>query len=425
MDTEHLLSRIDSPADLAGLGPIELKRLCAEIRSRIVRTVSRNGGHLASNLGVVELTVALHRVFSTPQDKIVWDVGHQCYAHKLLTGRSASFDGLRRSGGISGFPKRAESVHDAFDTGHSSTSISAALGLLAGERLLGGKGSAVAVIGDGALTGGMAFEGLSHAGQLGLPLVVVLNDNKMSIGPNVGALSEYLSRLTMTSPYQTFRRNVDRIVRRLPFIGPVCYDLIVRMKKGIKAVFYPENFFVDLGFEYVGPIDGHQIGLLEQVLRDAKELRRPVVVHVTTRKGKGYEYAEENPSLFHGVTPFSVSDGSVERRGSASFTEAFTAALVSAARTEGRVVAVSGAMEKGWRRGRDCPPSAPNSRSASSTSGSPSSTPSPSERASPPGASGRSSPSIRPSPSGPWTRSSTTPRSRTCPSCSPWTARAS
>lgn len=346
MDQE-LLPRIGSPADLAGLNQEELKALCAELRGRIVRTVSRNGGHLASNLGVVELTVALHRVFSTPKDMIVWDVGHQCYTHKLLTGRAAAFEGIRRSGGISGFPKRAESIHDAFDTGHSSTSISAALGLLAAERLQGGSGCAVAVIGDGALTGGMAFEGLSHAGQLGLPLVVVLNDNKMSIGPNVGALSEYLSRLTMTAPYQSFRRNVDRLVRRIPLVGPSLYQMIVRMKKGIKAVFYPENFFLDLGFEYVGPIDGHQIGLLEQVLRDAKELKRPVVVHVTTRKGKGYGYAEENPSLFHGVSPFSVNDGSLERRGSATFTEAFASALLSVAREDGRIVAITAAMEKG------------------------------------------------------------------------------
>jgi 1-deoxy-D-xylulose-5-phosphate synthase len=318
-----------------------------EIRTRIVATVSRNGGHLASNLGVVELSIALHRVFDSPRDKIVWDVGHQCYAHKLLTGRSRDFDGLRRSDGISGFPKRAESEHDAFDTGHSATSISAALGLLAAERLGGGTGTAVAVIGDGALTGGLAYEGLSHAGQLGLPLVVILNDNKMSIGPNVGALSKYLSRLTMKARYQSFRRRVDSIVRKLPFCGDSLYDLIVRMKRAVKAIFYPDNFFMDLGFEYVGPIDGHQISVLEQVLVDVRRLGKPVVVHVMTRKGKGYEYAEDDPSSFHGVTPFSVTDGLVERRGTATFTEAFGRAVVAAGAADKRVVALTAAMEKG------------------------------------------------------------------------------
>jgi 1-deoxy-D-xylulose-5-phosphate synthase len=238
-------------------------------------------------------------------------------------------------------------VHDSFDTGHSSTSISAALGLLAGDRLKGGTASAVAVIGDGALTGGMAYEGLSHAGQLGLPLIVVLNDNKMSIGPNVGALSEYLSRLSMKGRYQHFRRNVDRIVRRIPFLGPFLYDTIVRMKRGVKAFFFPENFFVDLGFEYVGPIDGHNIPILEQVLRDARRIERPVVVHVLTRKGKGYEHAEDDPSSFHGVTPFSVREGLVERRGPTTFTEAFSQAIVALAGQDERVEAVTAAMEKG------------------------------------------------------------------------------
>ncbi len=347
MDSDSILARIRAPADLRSLSYRELSRLAQEIRTRIVATVSRNGGHLASNLGVVELSIALHRVFDSPRDKIVWDVGHQCYAHKLLTGRAGDFDGLRRSDGISGFPKRAESEHDAFDTGHSATSISAALGLLAAERLGGGNGTAVAVIGDGALTGGLAYEGLSHAGQLGLPLVVILNDNKMSIGPNVGALSKYLSRLTMKARYQSFRRRVDSLVRKLPFCGDALYDLIVRMKRAVKAIFYPDNFFMDLGFEYVGPIDGHQISVLEQVLVDVRRLGKPVVVHVMTRKGKGYEYAEDDPSSFHGVTPFSVTDGLVERRGTATFTEAFGRAVVAAGAADKRVVALTAAMEKG------------------------------------------------------------------------------
>ncbi|MFA6506082.1 MAG: 1-deoxy-D-xylulose-5-phosphate synthase [Treponemataceae bacterium] len=347
MEHADILSRIGLPSDLSTLSYAELEALAEEIRSIIVETVSRNGGHLASNLGVVELTIALHRVFSTPTDKIVWDVGHQCYTHKLLTGRRLKFVGLRRHKGLSGFPKLSESEHDSFNTGHSSTSISAALGLLAGDRLLGGKASAIAVIGDGAITGGMAYEGLSHAGQLGLPLIVILNDNKMSIGPNVGALSEYLSRLSLKGRYQHFRRCVDRIVRGIPVFGPFMFDTIVRIKRGVKAVFYPENFFVDLGFEYVGPIDGHNIQALEQVLRDARKLERPVVVHVLTRKGKGYDHAEDDPSSFHGVTPFSIHEGLVERSGPTSFTEAFSHAMVSLAHEDGRIAAITAAMEKG------------------------------------------------------------------------------
>jgi len=347
MKSTPILDRVHTPADVRNLSPKELPALSKEIRTRIVEVVSRNGGHLASNLGVVELTIALHRVFETPFDKIVWDVGHQCYAHKLLTGRAGDFDGLRRKDGLSGFPKRSESVHDSFDTGHSSTSISAALGLLAAERICGGKGHAVAVIGDGALTGGMAYEGLAHAGQLGLPLVIILNDNKMSIGPNVGALSQHLSRLSMKGRYQSFRRGVDRFLRRIPFAGSFLYEAVQRLKRGVKAVFYHENFFVDLGFEYVGPIDGHNLPLLEQVIRDAKNLNHPVVVHVNTRKGKGYEFAEDDPSFFHGVTPFSISDGKVERSGAASFTEAFGKAVLSLAGEDERVVAVCAAMEKG------------------------------------------------------------------------------
>jgi 1-deoxy-D-xylulose-5-phosphate synthase len=309
--------------------------------------VSRNGGHLASNLGVVELTIALHRVFNSPEDKIVWDVGHQCYAHKLLTGRRELFGSLRLEGGISGFPRRAESVHDAFDTGHASTSISAALGLLAGDRLRGGENRAVAVIGDGALTGGLAYEALSHAGQLGLPLVVVLNDNKMSIGPNVGGLSKYLSRLSMKAKYQLFRRTFDALVQRLPLIGEPLYAAILRLKRAVKAVFYTDNFFVDLGFEYVGPIDGHSIPQLEQVFTDVRKLDRPVVIHVITRKGKGYLYAEDDPGSYHGVGSFSVAGGLGAGGGAPVFTEAFSAALCALARRDSRIVAVTAAMQQG------------------------------------------------------------------------------
>ncbi|MDR0759867.1 MAG: 1-deoxy-D-xylulose-5-phosphate synthase [Treponema sp.] len=354
-----LLSGIQGPEDIRNLTYAELNRLAAEIRKVIVSTVSRNGGHLASNLGVVELTIALHRVFQSPHDKIVWDVGHQCYTHKLLTGRFEAFGTLRRANGIAGFPKHSESPHDVFNTGHASTSISAALGLLTGERILGGDGRVVAVIGDGALTGGLAYEALSHAGQLALPLVVVLNDNKMSIGPNVGGLSKYLSRLSMQARYQSFRRKFDAMAKSLPIIGEAFYDLVVRMKRAVKAVFYTDNFFVDLGFEYVGPIEGHHIQQMEQVFRDVRKLGRPVVIHVITRKGKGYGFAEDDPGSYHGVSSFSVSGGISPSAGRArdsrdssggggmSFTGVFSASLQEAAARDGRVVAITAAMEKG------------------------------------------------------------------------------
>jgi 1-deoxy-D-xylulose-5-phosphate synthase len=343
-----ILEHIREPGDLKGLGVVELQQLSAEIRDMIVSTVSRNGGHLASNLGVVELTIVLHRVFDSPYDKIVWDVGHQCYTHKLLTGRYTAFSTLRQSGGLSGFPKRSESPHDVFDTGHASTSISAALGLLAGDRLKGGTARVIAVIGDGALTGGLAYEALSHAGQLGLPLIVILNDNKMSISPNVGGLSKYLSRLSMKSHYQLFRRTFEAAIKKIPVIGKTMFDLVIRIKRAIKAMAYTDNFFVDLGFEYVGPIDGHDIKGLEQVLYDVHNLNRPVVVHVLTQKGRGYSFAEEDPGNYHGVGTFSVDGGLVpEQQKRLSFTDAFARALLTAAQADTRVTAITAAMEKG------------------------------------------------------------------------------
>jgi len=352
-----LLSQIADPADIKWLGPRELERLAGEIREAIVSRVAHNGGHLASNLGVVELSIALHRVFDSPDDKIVWDVGHQCYAHKLLTGRYPSFRGLRKAGGLSGFPKREESPHDAFNTGHASTSISAALGMLAAQRLRGGGGRAIAVIGDGALTGGLAYEALSHAGHLGLPLVVILNDNKMSISPNVGGLSKYLSRLSMKARYQSFRRYFDSMAKKIPFVGEVFFDYVVRLKRAVKAVFYTDNFFVDLGFEYVGPIDGHDIRLLSKVLEDVRRLGRPVVVHVVTRKGKGYRFAENDPGNYHGVGTFSVTDGidalpaETGAGGTAparpAFTDAFASAVLAAVGRNSKVVTLTAAMEKG------------------------------------------------------------------------------
>jgi len=345
-----LLSKINSPDDLRKLNLKELNLLVHEIRRTIVRTVASNGGHLASNLGVVELSIALHRVFNSPEDKIVWDVGHQCYAHKLLTGRFSSFSLLRRKEGLAGFPKRSESEHDAFNTGHSSTSISAALGLLAADRMQGGKSCAIAVIGDGALTGGLAYEALSHAGHLGLPLIVILNDNKMSISANVGGLSKYLSRLSLKTKYQIFRRHFDAMVKKIPFIGEAFFSLILRLKRAVKAVFYIDNFFVDLGFEYVGPIGGHNIQTLTEVLKDARRLNRPVVVHVITRKGKGYGFAEDDPDSYHGVGSFSV-DGGIAQSGDQgrklTFTESFSKAVFAACERDRRVVAVTAAMQTG------------------------------------------------------------------------------
>jgi 1-deoxy-D-xylulose-5-phosphate synthase len=345
-----LLDSINSPEDLKKLGAAELRLLAAEIRERIIAVVGRNGGHLASNLGVVELTLAMHYVFDSPRDSVVWDVGHQSYAHKLITGRREEFEGLRRSGGISGFPKRSESPHDAFDTGHATTSISIALGILEARRILGpgSGGAAIAVIGDGALTGGMAFEALSHAGQLGLPLIVVLNDNKMSIGPNVGALSSYLSRLSATARYQGIRSRIDRAVKGLPWIGEAAYARMVRGKRAVKAFLFKENLFSDLGFEYAGPIDGHNMSAMINVFREVKALGKPVVVHVITRKGKGYRLAEDDPSRYHGVAPTKCLDEDEAASADAfTYTMAFSNAMARRGGFDDRLVAVSASMTSG------------------------------------------------------------------------------
>jgi 1-deoxy-D-xylulose-5-phosphate synthase len=347
-EKKPVLEHINGPRDIKRLTVSELKTLAGEIRHLIYTTVSRNGGHLSSNLGVVELAIALHRVFNSPEDKIVWDVGHQCYAHKILTGRREDFYSLRQEDGISGFPKRSESLHDPFGTGHASTSVSAALGFLVGERLSGGNGLAIAVLGDGALTGGIAYEALSHAGQLGLPLIVILNDNRMSISPNVGGLSKYLSHLSMKARYQNFRRTVDRAVKKIPAVGNALFTGITRLKRAVKAVFYVDNFFVDLGFEYVGPVNGHSIERLEDVLRDVQKLRLPVVVHVLTQKGRGYEPAEQDPRAFHSVTPPPVQTESADGKSAAvSFTRVFDDTMIELGGREPRVVAVTAAMEHG------------------------------------------------------------------------------
>lgn len=345
---EHrLLENIKSPEDVKKLSKKELPVLAAEIRKEILNTVGNNGGHLSSNLGAVELTIALHRVFSTPEDSIVWDVGHQCYAHKLITGRYSAFHTLRQKGGISGFPKREESLHDCFNTGHASTSISAALGISLGNSLQNKRNSVVAVIGDGALTGGLAFEAILCAGELRKNLIVILNDNQMSISKNTGALSEYLSRFTMHAWYQRFKYLFDTAVSNIPFIGHRINNAVFCLKRGLKSIFYKNNIFVELNFDYVGPLNGHNIQELEKVLRNVKKLKTPVVVHVRTIKGRGYSYAENNPAGFHGIGPFNLTDGVLEKSDSVTFTQAFGNALIKLAKKDKRIVAVTAAMTAG------------------------------------------------------------------------------
>lgn len=293
-------------------------------------------------MGVVDFTIALHKVFDSPSDAFIWDVSHQCYAHKILTGRNDRFDTLRQKDGLAGFTKREESPHDWFDAGHASTSISSALGLLIGRRLKKEGGKVIAVIGDGALTGGMAMEALSHAGQLAEDLVIVLNDNQMSINGNTGAFSRYLSRLTMTAPYQTFRYNFDRLVEKIPLIGKPFMNIVFRLKRAVKGLVFPSNFFSDLGFEYVGPLNGHHIEQMITVFKRIKKLRRPVVVHLITQKGKGYAPAENDPVSYHGFSP--KTSKKVPRP---SFTEVFSRVLVSAAEKDERITAITAAMTDG------------------------------------------------------------------------------
>ena len=355
-----MLSSINSPEDLKKIPENRLPALAAEIRKKIIDTVAKNGGHLASNLGVVELTIALHRVFSSPRDAIIFDVSHQSYTHKLLTGRRKEFETLRKKDGISGFQRKAESPHDYFDNGHSSTSISQGLGLLcAWEKLKktekrenpeskdDNERKVVVVIGDGALTGGMAYEALSHAGQLSKNLIVVLNDNQMSISPNDSAISRYLSTMTMTGFYQKFRYAVDSVVDKIPNSKRHIGKFIYKLKRGIKGMFLTPNIFTDLGFEYVGPLDGHNIKKLEETFIRVKKLPKPVVVHIRTVKGKGYSPAENDPASFHGVGPFQISDGKMEKFDALSFTEAFSNTLVALAYKNPKIAAITAAMSKG------------------------------------------------------------------------------
>ncbi|RPJ09673.1 MAG: 1-deoxy-D-xylulose-5-phosphate synthase [Spirochaetaceae bacterium] len=349
MKSEYsVLPTINSVEDLKRLPEKYLPTLAEELRDYIVDVVSTTGGHLASNLGVVELTIALHRVFNSPDDKIIWDVGHQTYAHKILTGRRKNFRSLRQLGGVSGFPKKNESEHDIFETGHASTSISAALGILSGQELKGVRGNVIAVIGDGSLTGGMALEALNHAGELGKRLIIVLNDNKLSIGQNVGALSVHLTQFTTTRTYNLFRRTFDTFVKRIPFIGKNLLEFIYRMKRGLKAFLFQTNFFADLGYEYVGPINGHHLSSLIHAFKNVvKNFDKPTVIHVSTKKGKGYDYAESNPVRFHGVGAFEISNGTSIKMEYIPFTDVFSEALVALAEKDSSIVAITAAMAEG------------------------------------------------------------------------------
>jgi len=344
-----ILDSINSPADLKKLSYQELEVLSKELRDYVIKVVSENGGHLASNLGVVELTLALHRVFDTPGDKIVWDVGHQSYIHKIITGRRESFKTLRKINGISGFPKREESVYDSFETGHSSTSISAALGMAKARDLAGENYSVAAVIGDGALTGGMAFEALNHAGDFPTNLIVILNDNKMSISHNIGGLSNYLSKLRTEPLYFKMKGRIEAFLHRIPVIGGSMYRGAERLRDWMKYLLVPGVIFEELGFKYFGPINGHDIRKLEDVIKRAKSYNGyPVLIHVVTTKGKGYSIAENKPDIYHGISPFFIENGELKSKNSRkTYSEIFGDTMLKLADKDNKIVAVSAAMAEG------------------------------------------------------------------------------
>lgn len=347
----RLIDKIESPADLKKLSPADLYLVADELRDEILRTVSVNGGHLASSLGTVELTVALHYIFDAPNDLIIWDVGHQAYSHKLLTGRKDAFHTLRKMRGISGFPRREESPYDCYGNGHASASISAALGIAEALAKKGEKHRRViAVIGDGGMTGGMAFEALNHAGHLGRDLIVILNDNEMSIHPNVGALSSFLSRKMTTSLITKMMAAGKEFLRSLPQVGDRAFKYAKRFKDALKNFLSPGYLFEGLGFTYVGPINGHKIDELLETFRNVKDLRDvPVLIHVRTQKGKGYEPAEREPVIFHGVGPFDRRTGKLkkDKSGGMSYTRVFSDAMIELASQDERIVAITAAMPNG------------------------------------------------------------------------------
>ena len=346
MEVLHPMKKKEN--DIKNLSPEELNSLPDEIRRFLIEKISVTGGHLASNLGVVELTMALHLVLNLPDDKLIWDVGHQSYTHKLLTGRRDGFDRLRKYGGMSGFPKRKESSCDAFDTGHSSTSVSAGLGYVAARELSGENYSVVSVIGDGSMTGGMAYEALNNASHLKSNFIIVLNDNNMSISENVGGMSRYLSDLRTAQTYTGLKRGVEDTLKKMPGGGERLIQQMKRTKSGIKQLLVPGMFFEDMGITYLGPVDGHDVRRLVKVLRDAKRVNHAVLVHVITKKGKGYPPAEENPARFHGTGPFHIETG--EPAGESekdSYTDVFSKVLADIGRKDEKVAAVTAAMADG------------------------------------------------------------------------------
>ncbi len=342
-----ILDRIHSPADLKGLTSTELNQLSGEIRAFLIQHVSKTGGHLASNLGVVELTIALHRVFDMPTDKIVWDVGHQSYVHKILTGRKDQFDTLRQFQGLSGFPKTKESPYDIFNTGHSSTSVSAALGLARGRDLSGAHYHVAAVLGDGALTGGMVYEALNDAGHSKTKLIVILNDNTMSISKNVGAVSKHLRNLRMKPAYFHSKRVVENFLHKIPYIGNKLAQFLRRIKNILRNIVLPATIFQDLGFNYIGPVDGHNIPKLITALETARDMQKPVVIHVLTKKGKGYSPAEAHPQNFHGVSPFDPVTGRPAGTAKTTYSDVFGDTLVQLAHDNEKILAITGAMPAG------------------------------------------------------------------------------
>lgn len=341
-----ILNSINSPKDIKGLSIEELESLCEQIRTKIIETVSKNGGHLASNLGAVELTVAIHKVFDCPEDQIVWDVGHQCYTHKILTERLDKLDTIRKENGISGFTRREESIFDPFSSGHSSTSISAAFGLLNAKNLKNESGKVVAVIGDGALSGGLAYEGINNAGAYKKNFIVILNDNKMSISKNVGSMARYLSTIRTRNIYLRTKSVVDKILNKLPVLGDAARKVILKSTSTLKDLIYNGTVFESLGFMYYGPIDGHNIRELIKVLQVAKEKDRPVLVHVNTVKGKGYFFAEKDPNTFHGISSFDIKTGN-QLASLGNFSDIFGKELYEIAKSDDRICAITAAMKLG------------------------------------------------------------------------------
>ena len=342
-----MLEKINGPKDIKALSWEELDVLGQEIRQFLIEKISATGGHLASNLGVVELTMAIYRTFDLPEDKVIWDVGHQAYTHKILSGRK-DFDDLRQFGGISGFPKRAESPCDSFNTGHSSTSISAGLGMAIGRDLRGEDYHVISIIGDGALTGGMAYEALNNAARINKNFIIILNDNNMSISENVGGMSKYLSGIRTGAGYNDLKRQITDLLEKVPVAGPRMIRRISMIKQGLKQLLIPGMLFEDMGITYLGPVDGHDVKQLSRVLNEAKRLDHAVLVHVLTKKGKGYAPAEKNPSAFHGVNPFDISTGKPKKAKTApSYTDVFSKKLVELAGRDKRIVAITAAMPDG------------------------------------------------------------------------------